>query len=239
MLGQALPSDLWPLFILGVNMIRKRIWQLLLSFVMTAVLGTALYSKSMGRYPDVNKESLICILIALAILFIVPGLLVVTKSKEHFSTSVATMLFSVFQITFWTNLIMIIIPVPNNWVRIFINTGIVAICIFFAAIIIRYELRPKAGKPNKTEMDNIKKALLELEIASSIMPEINGEEMAEIKENMNSFINASSSIVHGIDSNILNECRSIRNSALCKDADSVEFHTSFLGQLLVLAKQKI
>lgn len=212
---------------------------MLLSFILTAILVALLYSKSIGSFSEENKESLISVLAALAILFVVPGLLVATKSKEHFSTSISSMLFVVFQITFWINLILIIIPVQSNLIRVFINIGIMVICIFCVGVIVRYELKPKAGKPDKKEMDNIKKALLELEIASSIMPEINGEEIAEIKENMNSFINGSSSIVHGIDSNILNECRSIRNSALCKDADAVGFHTSFLGQLLVLAKQKI
>lgn len=220
-------------------MIRIRIWQLLSSLVMTVVLGAVLFSRSMGSCPEANKESLICILIALIILFAIPGLLVATKSKEHFSTSISSMLFSFFQITFWINLGLIIIPVPYSLVRFFINAGIMVFCILCTFVIIRYELKPRLGKPDKKETDNIKKALLELEIAGSIMPEINDKEMTAIKENMNLLINGSSSIIHGIDSNILNECRSIKNSALGKDADSVGFHITFLGQLLVLAKHEI
>lgn len=223
---------------MGANMFRKRIWQLLLSLIMTASLGFVLFSKSMGSCPEANKESLICILIAFSILAIVPGLLILTKSKGRLSVLISSMLFSGFQITFWINLGFIIIPVSNVMTRIFINIGILIICISCVIVNIRYELKPKSGLADKKEKANINRALSELELAASILPEINDREMATIRENMHSFINGDSHIVHGMDANILNECRAIRNSALCKDTDLVEYHTSFLEQLIVLAKQK-
>lgn len=206
---------------------------------MTVALSSVLFFESVGNCLDTNKESLVCIAMAFVALWLIPTLLIILNFKTHFINSIASMLFIIFQITFWINLSLIIISVPNVKVRIYINSAILLIFIFLVFVIIRYEAKPKFGVLDKKEINNLRSALIELEVAASVMPEIGAADFEQIELSMKSFFDEGSYILHGIDSNILKECRYIRNSALCKDVDAIKLHISILEQLLVLAKQKI
>lgn len=210
-----------------------------ISFAMTVILGLILFANAADNCPSVNRNNFIYIVFVLTVFWGVPVLLMVLKGKEHFSKSISNMLFRFFQITFWINLVLITIPVEKVSIRVLINCLIVVIGIISTFFIIRYELKPKSGMPNKKEVENIKKGILELEIVGSVMPKMNNSELAQIKFCMNSIMEGHSSIVHGVDSRILNECRALRNSALCNDEESIAYHIAFLGQLLLLSKQMI
>lgn len=131
---------------------------------------------------------------------------------------------------------MIVIPVHIGFARIYINIGILCLGVVLTIVIARYELKPKSGIPGKKELTHIKSAILELEIARSIVPELNCE---SVLCDMKQILEMETTIVHGIDVNMLNECRTIRNLALCKDGDAANLHIAMLEQLIVLSKQEI
>ena len=220
----------------------NRLWQLSLAFLMTIVLSAVFYFTRLSISNSADRISYVAIVSALAALWVIPNLCVVLNWKVHLGKCFSSMLFILFQIVFWINLMLILFHIPSRDVRFFCNIVVMAFGILLALLCLRFELKPKSGKPTYEEVKNIKQALLELQITKAIISDLlddNSGQIIQIENNLQSLLVDRRTIVHGIDENILNESLLIRNYALCKDIDAVRYHFALLEQLVIIAKQKI
>lgn len=210
-----------------------RLWQLTISFIAIVFIGFLFFADVIKRTSE-NRISLIFVILSFFVLWFIPNILSITYCKKHFLTDISSLLFVVFQIIYWVNVIQIIVPVHDMKIRFLINFILLLFGVSGLLINIRFETKPITGPATKSESKHLLSSVMELETAVSCLPELNNEIIEGVKKELADYAVNKKIIIHGIDINILNECRLIRNFALCKDYDSAALHSAILSQIVNL-----
>nr|WP_296156561.1 hypothetical protein [uncultured Blautia sp.] len=217
----------------------KRVRNLIINGFLIVLISLLYWQTSIIQKNHVNKVSYIFIITFFGLAWFIPGGLRMMSLKRHFVECVSAMISFMFQMVFWSNTVLIFTHFAEYKIRFGLNIVFLCLTVVFFCIIVKFETKSKSGIPTKKEIKNIEKALLELELACSFETEIDQSELEEIKDELNLILKMKKSFVHGIDQNLLDECRIIRNAALCKDKDTIMLHASMLRQLVLISKQKI
>ncbi|MGN8783849.1 hypothetical protein ACTNES_05830 [Blautia sp. HCP3S3_D9] len=217
----------------------KRIRILIINNLFVAA-GSFLYWK----LPVIQKNNTNWISYSFIIFFfllswICPGIFSYLSLKQHFVKCVSSMTSTVFQIAFWSNGLMMLTDFAEEKIRIILNIGFLCLTFIFLCLDVRFETKPISGVPSKKEIKVIERVLMELELIHSLFPEMSEFEIDEMKDELNMILKSEKTFVHGMEQNFLEECRTIKNAALCKDKDTVELHMAMLHQLVLISKQEI
>ena len=215
---------------------KRRIRQVTVSTILIVALSILL--KTDIIHAETSKAGYCFVLSYYILLWIIPAVCRAANIKAHCCESIAAAAFRAFQIVFWFKAVLFLIPDTDQRLQSAVNVTISLLYIAALIYIIRFETKPKAGFPTKSEVHNLQQSVSQLALAAAICADDECFDINDITQQLIRMSRGETEILHGIDISILKECEAICTSALSRQENEMKMHQEMLRQLIRLAIQK-
>lgn len=228
---------IWFLVHLETDMQKERVRSMLLNVSLIFLISFIFFNTSFLDKSEVNYISYKFIIFGFICFWILPIVLLSINTKGQLVDKVSKIFSRGFRIQLLVNMIPIICGSKNVDQRIMINLFVLLLILLLLVILIYIGSRPRFGKATKKEKKKLENALAILELCNYALEKEKKVMLDMIINDLKKCIQGEIHIVHGIESNIMQECLAIQRGLFRNDENQMNLHISILVQLLHLSEQ--
>lgn len=216
---------------------KARIRELIVNISLIVLISIIFFKTSLVNEREVNYISYKFMISTFVCFWVIPISFIWMGIKKRLIDNISKIFSTTFRAMVLLNTVIIVCGSESMKHRIIVNICVILACLLIVGIHMYMETRPRCGLVTKLERERIEKALSILQMCHSLLNEEKQEQLLVLMNDLVLCIQGEMCIVHGIDTNIFQECLEIQNGILANDENKTNLHIEIVRQLIHLAEQ--